>query len=127
MKKFSVLVIVMTLGLFYALACYQQGDWMDKHEKSIILTSALTVDQDARSCPYTGYKNIKFASIQGGVKSEIYNEFYDEFTSQVSGKDHRYLNRGITCPELCEKELMPNEKMEIVNITKDPLTQFSGS
>lgn len=127
MKKFSVLVILTTLGLFYALACSQQDNWIEKHERSMAAMSSFDLDQEIRKSNCSGYKNFNITFIQDTKQNEIYEDFHDEFKSQVSGKDHRYLNRGITCPEPCGKKLIFTDQIEIVNNTKNPLNQFSGS
>lgn len=127
MKKISAFIIVMTLAIFYTLACHEQGKWLGEQENAPGLTTILLGDQNGQLMSCTRFEYIKYAASQVGEQSEITNSFYDEFTSQVSGKEHRYLNRGITCDEFCTKDLPLNDEIEIVNNTNDPLTNFSGS
>ena len=120
MKVLSTIIISVTLFVFYNLAIYQQGLWEQKSEGKLIspvnteeiITEALT---DHKSyCMQTEVLNHRFEIVDEHHGSE------DEFAMQVSGKDHRYLNTGISFIEPVNKS---HANLEIADTSNDPDSQ----
>lgn len=96
MKVLSVIIISVTLFVFYNLAVYQQGLRIQKTESNSVspLSSGGTISQELTDpkayCVQTKGANHRFKIVDEHHSSE------DEFAMQVSGKDHRYLHTGIS-------------------------------
>ena len=105
MKIYSILIICFTLGLFYSLAVQQQNKLNTKELRSF--------DSDYE------INNLNH-------KPEMVPQFFieDEFSMHVTGKEHRYLNTGISFIEYTEA---PIEKECLVANTDKDNTDLSGS
>ncbi|MGB5321683.1 hypothetical protein, partial [Lutimonas sp.] len=76
MKIYSVLIISLTLGLFYSLAVQEQNKLNLKEIKSVDSNYEINnFDHEDDIVPYFFIE--------------------DEFSMHVTGKEHRYLNTGI--------------------------------
>lgn len=105
MKTYSILIICFTLGLFYNLAVYQQNKLNSKEVKSFASEYEVNnFDHEDDIVPYFFIE--------------------DEFSMHVTGKEHRYLNTGISFIEFPE---VTQEKQCIVAQTNEPKTNLSGS
>lgn len=76
MKSFSITIISLTLVCFYTLAVDQQKKWQNDEELSLEVY------------------HVKKNQLQVDKATNIY--FEDDFAMQVTGKEHRYLNIGIS-------------------------------
>jgi len=105
MKTYSILIICLTLGLFYSLAVHQQNTLNTKELKSFDGTyETYDVNQESDVVPYFFIE--------------------DEFSMHVTGKEHRYLNTGISFIEYPE---VPMEKECLVAHANEEKTDLSGS
>jgi len=105
MKIYSILIMSLTLVLFYNLAVFQQNK-LDKSELK-------SFDFENKTVHFK-----KHATIVPYVLIE------DEFSMQVTGKEHRYLNTGISYIEYAEAT---QKKQCIVAIANEQKSNLSGS
>jgi hypothetical protein len=105
MKIYSVLIISLTLGLFYSLAVHQQNKLNLKEIKSFD-------------------SNYEINNLDQEPDMENYLFVEDEFSMYVTGKEHRYLNTGIS---FIESPQVTREKECIAVNTNDQKTDVSGS
>ena len=124
MKKLSILIMSSTLVFFYLIADFQQEIWVEKNQTNISTESGY-ID----TCPYIkeSLSNSKFThSIKSFTPDfkKVVND--DSFDTRVTGKEHRYLNRGFNCEEFCfeNPEIVHDE---IVQVSKRNFTDLSGS
>ena len=80
MKLYSLITICITLGLFYALAVFEQNKKANEEKLESNLEEIVTYH---RNLACTG----------------IYSFNQSSFDMIVTGKEHRYLNTGITLLE----------------------------
>jgi hypothetical protein len=105
MKIYSVLIISLTLGLFYSLAVQEQNKLNLKEIKSVDSNYEINnLDQEPDMEPY------------------LFME--DEFSMHVTGKEHRYLNTGIS---FIESPQVTREKECIAVNTNEQKTDLTGS
>jgi hypothetical protein len=105
MKIYSVLIISLTLGLFYSLAVQEQNKLNLKEIKSVDSNYEINnLDQESDMEPY------------------LFME--DEFSMHVTGKEHRYLNTGIS---FIESPQVTREKECIAVNTNEQKTDLTGS
>jgi xanthine dehydrogenase molybdopterin-binding subunit B len=96
MKTISIVTISVTLFVFYNLAVFQQNTRMQNVNINSV-SSIVAVETNShlktvasKYCMETRDSDQSFQKIEEHHASE------DEFAMQVSGKDHRYLNTGIS-------------------------------
>jgi len=105
MKIYSVLIISLTLGLFYSLAVQEQNKLNLKEIKSVDSNYEINnLDQESDMEPYLLME--------------------DEFSMHVTGKEHRYLNTGIS---FIESPQVTREKECIAVNTNEQKTDLTGS
>lgn len=105
MKTLSIFIICITLMIFYKLAVDQQNKIAVKQHKIDAIE-----------------KNIN--SVGNQYYADPYFHFEDEFSMHVTGKEHRFLNKGISYIE----QTFENEKKHVtVAQTDDQESSFSGS
>lgn len=93
MKTYSLLLICLTLGLFYGLAVNEQNNRNYESAKRLVTSNVLEEDIiDSHSVEY--------------------NSMEDEFVNHVTGKDHMFLNTGISYIE------EHNEPYKLINVNK---------
>ena len=105
MKTLSIFIICITLGLFYSLALDQQNKRNIKNQK--------TLDQE---------KKIHSMMHESYMVPYLHRD--EDFSMQVTGKEHRYLNTGIS---FIENNLETESKHVMVAQTDDKQLGFSGS
>lgn len=105
MKIYSILIMSLTLVLFYNLAVFQQN----KRDMSETKTSDLN------------HKAVHFKK-HATIKTYVLIE--DEFSMQVTGKEHRYLNTGISYIEYAETA---QKKQCIAAVGNELNTDLPGS
>ena len=105
MKIYSVLIISLTLGLFYSLAVHQQNKLNLKEIKSVD-------------------SNYEINNLDQEPDMEAYLFVEDEFSMHVTGKEHRYLNTGIS---FIESPQVTREKECIAVNTNEHKTDLTGS
>ncbi len=105
MKIYSIAIICLTLGLFYSLAVHQQKNWTSKELKSFV--SEIYMDNFEHESDIAPYLMME-----------------DDFSMQVTGKEHRYLNTGIS---YMEQPTMIEENQCIAENGLDPKPNISGS
>ena len=105
MKIYSILIMSLTLVLFYNLAVFQQNK-LDRSELKPIGFEKKT-DQFKKHAAIVPYVHIE-----------------DEFSMQVTGKEHRYLNTGISFIEDAEAA---QKKQCIVAVANEQKTNLTGS
>ena len=99
MKIYSVIIMSITLGIFYSLAVHQQKNWKAKELKT-----------------FTPEKQMEDFGTASGIVPYLMIE--DEFSMQVTGKEHRYLNTGmsyIEAPKVIEENNCVAEHLEKSN------------
>jgi len=104
MKIYSILIMSLTLVLFYNLAVSQQNK-RESESKS----------------PDFKHKTVDFKK---HTTFEPYVLIEDEFSMQVTGKEHRYLNTGISYIEYAEAA---QKKQCIVAVATQQKSNLSGS
>lgn len=77
MKLYSLITICITLGLFYALAVFEQNKKVNEEKKDSSVEEIITYHRTERC----------YGSLSSDETS---------FDMMVTGKEHRYLNTGIT-------------------------------
>ena len=96
MKTISFVTISITLFVFYNLAVFQQNARMQNVNNNSVSTivnletNSQIKTVGSKFCMETRVSDQKIQRIEEHHSSE------DEFAMQVSGKDHRYLNTGIS-------------------------------
>jgi hypothetical protein len=105
MKIYSVLIISLTLGLFYSLAVQEQNKLNLKEIKSVD-------------------SNYEINNLDQEPDMEPYLFIEDEFSMHVTGKEHRYLNTGIS---FIESPQVTREKECIAVNTNEQKTDLTGS
>ena len=105
MKTLSIFIICITLGLFYSLAVDQQNKLNIKNQK--------TLDHE---------KKIHSMIHESYMVPYLHED--EDFSMQVTGKEHRYLNTGISFIEN-----NPETETEHVMLaqTDEKQSDFSGS
>ena len=105
MKIYSTFIICFTLSLFYSLAVHQQNNLGKKELTSFDADYEIHhVNHEPDIAPYPFIE--------------------DEFSMQVTGKEHRYLNTGISFIEHPE---LPAEKQCLLANTAEEKSDLSGS
>lgn len=105
MKTLSIFIICITMVIFYKLAVDQQNKLAVKQHK------INTIE-----------KNIN--SLGNQYYADPYLHFEDEFSLHITGKEHRFLNKGLSYIELT----LENEKKHVTVVqTDDQESSFSGS
>ena len=100
MKIYSLITISLTLGLFYALAVFEQNKKVNEEKQKTSFEEMMTY-QSNRLC------DSRFSTDE------------TSFDMKVSGKDHKYLNTGITFLEY-ETESDPNRtEMSSLIVARD--------
>ena len=105
MKTFSIFIICITLGIFYTLAVQQQNSL---HEKDLKRRTAET----------------SMNNVNSGAYMSTYKHVEEDFSMHVTGKEHRYLNTGISW---IEYDTETNNNHVIVAHTEDDKIKLSGS
>lgn len=105
MKIYSILIMSLTLVLFYNLAVFEQNK-RDRPEQES-----------------SDFEN-KIDHLKEHPAIVPYVLIEDEFSMQVTGKEHRYLNTGISYIEDAEAT---QKKQCIVAVVNEQKTNFSGS
>ncbi len=127
MKISSILIMSVTLFVFYNLAVFQQNT---RNHKTVM--DAISPAEKEHT--YSQSIGIKTAlCMEGRVSNKHFTEIEahhiseDEFAMEVLGKDHRYLNTGISFIAPAEKSC---SSYKIARTNKDPnpqKTNLSGS
>ena len=117
MKTYSFVLVCLTLGIFYSLAVKME------HEKKLESKIALMQSHDSNIS--ANLKNMAFEK-SCSKKSEVITSqkissnhigLHDDFSMQVTGKQHIYLNTGVSFIEFQDSK---NEK-------ENNVMQISGS
>ena len=104
MKTFSIFIICVTLAIFYSLAVDQQNKLDKKNQKPEASELHLENMQEAYMTPYMHIE--------------------EDFSMEVTGKDHIYLNTGLSYIE----HYHYNEKKQVmITQTEKHETDLSGS
>lgn len=96
MKVYSVLIVSVTLFVFYNLAVFQENFAETKnYVKNDVLASHYDADRsgDKDKSSQCYVSNIKITDKE---YYEAHHVGQDDFALQVSGKDHQYLNTGVS-------------------------------
>ena len=106
MKLFSITVILITLGLFYTLAQEEQKKWKSQEVKT-----------------FESHKKTSH-ELQQNFDNTAHLMIEDDFSMQVTGKEHRYLHTGITYYE--SQETM-SENQCVADSTREEPSILTGS
>jgi hypothetical protein len=117
MKTYSFIVICLTLGLFYSLAVKMEHQ--KKQESIALKMQSSTVNHNTDLDLLTVKKHCSKNSIMitSDTKLNHHVDINDDFSMHVTGKEHRYLNTGVSFIE--HKETSDQSNISI--------TAFSGS
>ena len=106
MKLFSITIILITLGLFYTLAQEEQKKWNSQEMK--------TFESDKK----IGHE------LQQNSENTAHLMIEDDFSMQVTGKEHRYLHTGFT---YYDKQEVMSENRCIADSTQEEPSNITGS
>ena len=96
MKTYSFILICLTLGFFYSLAVKLEHQ-KDLEEKSgIIQNLALKTGPDAQQGNLSKTCSNLSSILTTESEQNHYLDINDDFSMQVTGKAHRYLNTGVS-------------------------------
>ena len=104
MKIYSILIMSLTLVLFYNLAVSQQNERESQPKSADFENKTDHFKEHTSTVPYVLIE--------------------DEFSMQVTGKEHRYLNTGISFIEFTEST---EKKQCLVAVINEQKTNLSGS
>jgi len=106
MKALSIFIICLTLGIFYNLAMYQQNKF------------------DAKLQKIDAVENNMIHETSIGSYLDPYVDIEEDFSMEVTGKEHRYLNTGLS---YIEHEYQSKKKHVMVAQTEQRHSSLSGS
>lgn len=95
MKTYSIIIVCLTLGIFYGLAVKME------HQKNLTAQAAKNKMLEVQKAGST-IENLSFSctkhvnSYNAAVNENVYFDQNDDFSSQITGKERRYLNTGIS-------------------------------
>lgn len=117
MKTYSFILICLTLGLFYTLAVNMEHQ--KKQENIALKMPSSAVNNNTDFHMLTVKKSCSKNSIvmTSDTEHDHHVHINDDFSMHVTGKEHRYLNTGVSFIE-------HKESSDISNIS---ITAFSGS
>ena len=96
MKTYSFILICLTLGVFYSLAVKMEHQ-NNLEEKSIIIQDlALKNNPDAQIHALNKTCSNNDSSLTTDSEQNHHYDINDDFSMQVTGKAHRYLNTGVS-------------------------------
>ncbi len=103
MKTYTIIIVCLTLGLFYGLAVkMEHKNNLDKNSKknqsSALLNSIDSKNLLSRSCS----NNV--VTFTTDKLQSVHFDNNDEFSMQVTGKEREYLNTGVTFIENNESD-----------------------
>ena len=96
MKVYSVLIASVTLFVFYNLAVFQENICENKNSISEDLSTCLSQKDLARVNQDSNSIHVSIEKISDKAYQEAHHVGQDDFALQVSGKDHQYLNTGVS-------------------------------
>ena len=104
MKTYSIIIICLTLGVFYSLAVK-----LEHQKKSLKLHVAALAEMNANSQNnlFNKCSNNYINSTSDNIHS-VYYDNNDAFSMQVIGKERRYLNTGISFIEQNNTDIINN-------------------
>ena len=96
MKTYSFIVICLTLGIFYSLAVKMEHQ--KNFEKKSKKIHALVIQDNTNADKSSSHIDISNHNINVTTKIEQSHHFdiNDDFSMQVTGKAHKYLNTGVS-------------------------------
>ena len=106
MRTLSILIICLTLAIFYSLARYQQNKF------------------DAKLQKIDAVENNRIHETSIGLYLDPYVDIEEDFSMEVTGKEHRYLNTGLSC---IEHVYQSKKKHVMVAQTEQNYSSLSGS
>lgn len=116
MKTYSFILICLTLGLFYSLAVKMEHD--RKLENMSALHSADIIEKtDLQSHASNKCYSNDIVILTSDKLPSNHLGLHDDFSLQVTGKQHKYLNTGVSFIQIQDSKNEP----------KNNVTSLSGS
>ena len=96
MKTYSFIIICLTLGFFYSLAVKMEHQNNIKEKSNSIQTTLLKNNIDSQNLTLTNSLSNHSTNITTDYRDNHHVGINDDFSMQVTGKAHRYLNTGVS-------------------------------
>jgi len=105
MKAYSIIIICLTLGVFYGLAVKLEHQKKSQNcTNQIDLTSLAEMNAGSQNNLFNKCRNNVIKTTSENIHS-VYYDNNDGFSMQVTGKERIYLNIGISYIELNNTEI----------------------
>ena len=96
MKIYSFILICLTLGVFYSLAVKMEHQKNLEEKSSIIQEQLLKDNPDSHKISLNTSCSNHSTRLTTDSEQIHYLDINDDFSMQVTGKAHRYLNTGVS-------------------------------
>lgn len=110
MKIYSFILICLTLGVFYSLAVKMEHQKNLEEKSSIIQELVLKASPDSQNSSLNTACSNHSTSLTTDSEQNHYLDINDDFSMQVTGKAHRYLNTGVSFIEYDNSASKSDEK-----------------
>ena len=104
MKTYSFILICLTLGIFYSLAVKMEHK--NKLERKIVSMHSAETNKvpDMKTVSFEKSCSNKSDVLTSDKISGSHQGLHDDFSMQVTGKQHKYLNTGVSFIEYADSE-----------------------
>ncbi len=96
MKTHSIIIVCLTLGIFYGLAIKLEHEKKSAHYSNELHSTSVVHSEKVQ-------KTVKYKHCSSSFKQHytehsdgVYYDHHDDFSMQVTGKENRYLQTGIS-------------------------------
>jgi len=96
MKTYSFILICLTLGVFYSLAVKMEHQKNLEEKSSIIQELLLKNNADAQKSSLNKTCSNHSINLTTDSEQNHHLDINDDFSMQVTGKAHKYLNTGVS-------------------------------